>query len=178
MNVSRFDAVTRSLASRPSRRTILVGLAALATTALRLPSTAVAGKRKNRRGNKLQRNSFGCVDVGLRCRGNSANCCSGICQGKKPKRGKRDRSRCVAHDGGSCPQEPDACVEPGQICGPLGVCGLTTGKACFCAAISGLCAVCQKDADCVALGWGANAACIVTEGCPETGGTFCAPPGS
>jgi hypothetical protein len=177
MNAPRFDRLTHALTAGASRRGILHGLAS-AGLGLMVFKTSVAVEARKKRAKKIKRNSFGCVDVGLACRGNSDNCCSGICQGKKPKKGKKDRSRCVAHDAGICLLEPGVCAETYTGCGPLGVCGLTTGKACFCAAINGLCSVCQKDADCVALGWGLGAACLVTDGCPETGGTFCAPPGS
>jgi hypothetical protein len=176
MDAHRFDRLIRTLTARTSRRGIMRGLASagLGVVASRTPGAVEARKKKSR---KLKRNSYGCVDVGQACRGNSANCCSGICEGKKPQKGKKDRSRCAAHDSGNCPLEQNACAAPVSNCGLLGVCSQTTGKACFCAQNNGNCAVCQKDADCVALGWGPSSACLVSDGCPQTGGTGCAPPG-
>jgi hypothetical protein len=169
-----FDRLARLLSAGASRRGIMRGLASagLGVVVSRIPGAVEAKKKRPK---KLKRNSYGCVDVGLACHGNSGNCCSGICEGKKPKKGKKDRSRCVAHDSGNCPLEQNACAAPGTSCGPLGVCSQTTGKACFCAQNNGMCAVCQRDSDCVALGWGPNSACLVGDGCPQTGGTGCAP---
>jgi hypothetical protein len=124
-------------------------------------------------------NLYGCVDVGNACRGNDDLCCSGICQGKKPKRGKRDKSRCVAH-------HVDIC-QPGQkslrcggsdetfvFCtlpnGETGLCERTTGNASYCAGSHVVCESCAKDADCLAL-CGPGAACITCSGC--AGGTTC-----
>jgi hypothetical protein len=179
VETTRFDRVARAFAAQVSRRQAMIALA-LSALAGASGAGADAAKRKRKRKPRkpLVFNGYDCVDVGLPCRGNSANCCSGICEGKKPKKGKKDRSRCVAHDSGDCPVEQNACAVPGSICGPLGVCSQTTGKACFCASNSGNCAVCQKDAECVALGWEPNSACIISAGCPQTGGTGCAPPGN
>jgi hypothetical protein len=178
MDGSTFDALSRSWIEGTSRRAILGGIGtALGLAALRAPSAVDAKKKRRKATKKLRRNTYGCVDVGQACRGNDANCCSGICDGKKPKKGKKDKSRCAGHDAGLCQVDEATCAPLGTSCGPLGVCDQTTGKACYCVSIGGNCAVCAKDADCVALGWGANAACIPSEGCPETGGTHCAPSG-
>jgi hypothetical protein len=67
---------------------------------------------------KLKHNQFGCVEVGNACRGNCANCCSGICQGKKPKKGRKTKAAALRTTSGaarpgkipvprSCPSEGD-----------------------------------------------------------------------
>jgi hypothetical protein len=166
---SAFDAAVRQVATRLSRR----GLWGVATT-VALGATTLwhpAGDaRKRKKAKKLQRNSFGCVDVGNACRGNSANCCSGICQGKKPKQGKTDTSVCVAHNVLECRAGQDACVQGFIPCGtdPDFSCFQTTGKAAFCGGNGG-CAECRKDTDCEGE-FGPGAACTVCdELCPETG---------
>src|SRR5687768_1169815 len=125
MNQPSFDVVTRTLSRLPSRRDVLRGLtsAGLGLGALRL-SDAVAVKTKHKKGKKRKRkkksqppitpppftlpplvfNQYGCIDVGRPCRGDSTNCCSGICQGTAPAAGQPDTSRCVAHDTGTCDQ--------------------------------------------------------------------------
>jgi hypothetical protein len=179
MDASRLDRLTRIFAAGASRRGVLRSLASagLGVVVSRTPGAVEARKKKPK---KLMRNSYGCVDVGLACRGNSGNCCSGICEGKKPKKGKKDRSQCVAHTIGNCPADQVACAVPGTLCGPMSVCVPTTGKACYCAALGpGACAVCRKDAECVALGWGPDSACtVVGAGCSQSGGTYCALPGA
>jgi hypothetical protein len=181
MDAPRFDWWTRTLTDTASRRSVL-GLSgvALGLAATRFSGIATAKKKhKKKNPQKLTRNSFGCVDVGKACRGKDANCCSGICQGKKPKRGKRDKSRCVAH-------HVDIC-QPGQkslrcggsdetfvFCtlpnGETGLCERTTGNASYCAGSHVVCESCAKDADCLAL-CGPGAACITCSGC--AGGTTC-----
>jgi hypothetical protein len=113
---------------------------------------------------------------GKACRGKDGNCCSGICQGKNPKRGKKDKSRCVAHDSSTC-----QAGDNGEICGGLenvscttstgdpGLCHTTTGNAGYCPSFL-QCAVCQRDSDCEEI-FGAGAACLLCGGCAE--GTIC-----
>jgi hypothetical protein len=180
MDAPRFDRWTRSLTNTASRRSVL-GLAgaALGLATTRLPGIATAKKKSNKKApKKLTRNSFGCVDVGKACRGNSDNCCSGICDGKKPKRGKQDRSRCVAHHTSSCQATDDFCEGTVTGCGTGGACARTTGQASFCAMIGGsdACTSCRGDSDCEqALGPGA--ACIVcAAGCPVGQHTACVQP--
>jgi hypothetical protein len=158
VNPSRFDALTRALSDGSSRRGLLHGVVASLGLAL-VPATGLAKKKKRK---KLKRNSFGCVDVGGKCRGNSANCCSSICQGKKPKKGKKDKSRCVAHNALTCQPEQDNCVATPNACGMGGSCFRTTGNASFCGnnAIS---QACTRDIECEAAA-GLGAACVV---CPS-----------
>lgn len=98
MDGDRFEALAR-LVTASSRRGALRCLAG-AVLALgwvtRRPAGGLARKRKR----KPAFNAFGCVPVGKPCRGKNGVCCSGVCQGKKPKKGKPDRSRCAAHNTG------------------------------------------------------------------------------
>jgi hypothetical protein len=142
-----------------------------------LPDGASAKKRKK----KIKRNAFGCVNVGGKCRGKNAVCCSGICQGKKPKKGERDKSRCVAHDQTSCQagQTTNACGGVNVLCTtstgePGGACLTTTGGAGYCAA-SIDCPTqainCTNDADCRER-CGPRAGCVLcpdSEPCEATG---------
>jgi hypothetical protein len=153
---------------------------ALGLAALRHSDDADA--RKKRRKKTPQLNAFGCLNVGQKCRGKDALCCSGKCAGKKPKRGRKDRRTCVAHDTGGCPKG-----DPSEACGGdvetvctaatglEGVCDRTTGNAGFCT-VSGDCFPCRKDADCQPL-CGPEAACIrCEETCSGVGGTACVGP--
>jgi hypothetical protein len=171
MDGSRIDAIARSLGGATSRRTILGGLTALGATALRLPGAATARKRKNKQ--KPLPNAYGCLDIGQKCGGSSARCCSGICQGKKPKKGKRDKSVCAAHNALTCTAGQDSCLGTNLYCGNAGICLQTTGKASYCGQTPS-CAACQRDADCEAMK-GPGAACVVCaiSSCPGTGGMAC-----
>jgi hypothetical protein len=171
---SAFDAAVRQLAQRLSRRRLwgVATAVALGAAIGRLPATDARNRNQKRsKAKKLQRNSFGCVDVGKACRGNSANCCSGICQGKKPKKGEKDTSRCVAHNVADCQAGQDNCAADGptDCADGSGFCFQTTGKASFCAAaFSGACRACTKDIDCEAE-FGAGAACAVcAESCGDS----------
>jgi hypothetical protein len=162
MDATRFDDLTRSLIATPSRRRLVRGLAAavLAQGTLLGPGAGVGTARKRK--NKLKKNQFGCVDVGGKCYGKDAKCCSGICDGN----GKR--SKCAAHNEGSCTRDDNSCLES-VSCGVGGECYRTTGKAGFCGN-SGTCDCdpCKKDKDCEAE-HGEGAACIVC----ITGGDDC-----
>jgi hypothetical protein len=174
MDAPRFDHLARSLMNIPSRRGLLRSLAgtAIGLAATRLSGMEAKKKRKNKKPKKLKLNAFGCVDVGGKCRGNDANCCSGICEGAKPKKGKKDSSTCLAHNAGSCQAGQDVCLGNFAPCGTLGSCLRTTGKASFCGNIS-LCQACTRDTDCEAE-FGPGAACgVCTDACLSTGGTIC-----
>jgi len=177
MDTSRFDAFTRSLPAHASRRAVAAGLLAALGLVSETPFSHATSARKNSGKDKkkpLVFNALGCIDVGGRCRGNSANCCSGICQGKKPKKGKKDKSRCVAHNVGSC--LPGQNAFPPAPCGTDGLCAATTGKAMFCGTEFGVCADCTKDTDCVETA-GLGAACIIVPGqCASIGGRACCGP--
>jgi hypothetical protein len=141
MDAARFAAWTR-------RRFGLAAGGALATL-WSLAGIASAPAKKNKQ-EKLKFNEFGCVDVGGKCRGNDANCCSNICEGKKPKKGKKDKSRCVGHDEQGCRagQKEDGCggfnggfnVSCTTSSGDPGLCNTTTGNAGYCAG-DGACVV-------------------------------------
>jgi hypothetical protein len=176
MDESRFDAISKTLGAAGSRRSALrtgIGITiAFGLARLGLGDAAAKKKRKHRKKpKKLARNAFGCVNVGGACRGNDANCCSGICQGPVPKHGNTDTSVCVAHNEGDCAAGADNC-QALATCGTNGVCYQTTGQASFCAAY-GQCAGCKKDEDCEPV-FGLGAACGVCTTCPS--GTLCAPP--
>jgi hypothetical protein len=177
MDATRFDRLTRSLSrTLPRRRAAtLLATAGLGVVAGRPP--ALDAKKKKKKKKPLKLNDFGCVNVGGACRGNDANCCSNICEGKKPKKGEKDKSRCVAHDASTCltGQTRDECG-PGEdenvSCetsgGTEGVCLTTTGNAPFCASNSGDCFPCQKDADCIQF-CGTGAACVPCALCALAG---------
>ena len=174
MKPAHFDRLTQMVNGGASRRGLLRGLAAAAgLVALHAPG-ATAGKRRKKE--KLKRNSYGCVDVGKSCRGKDSACCSGICQGKKPKKGEKDRSRCVAHHVLGCQADQDFCAGSIVMCGTNGTCVRTTGKASICGA-GGPCVACRKDKDCEA-DYGPGAACTVCPNCDGINGsqgTGCVP---
>jgi hypothetical protein len=150
---NRFVAVTQSLISIPSRRHLLRGLAGagLGLGVARLPGSAEAKKKGKKKPRKGRPNAFGCLEVGDPCR-NAAQCCSGICKGKKGVR------RCRAHDTGTCKQ--DGVLAP---CNNRTNCGCfrTTAGSDICAELfpPSDCAECQRDADCLDLGFPAGSAC-------------------
>ena len=118
-------------------------------------------KRKKHRKRKPQAkpNSFGCLEVNDPCT-SEADCCSGICEGKK----------CRAHGTDICRQDrPGVCTaDPADVpslgCGANCYCFRTTAGSNFCAPVvrtSGQedCTTCQQDADCLALGYPPGSAC-------------------
>lgn len=142
-----------------------VGLAA------RLPDEVWAKRKK-----KLKRNVYDRVDGDGKCRGKSANCCSGICDGDKPKKGKKDKSRCVAHDAEGCQAGGDPCNNVNEIrttsLGNPVLCNTTTGMAGYCG-YDGGCLACGRDADCREI-FGPHAACVLCSDCAQ--GTSCSAP--
>ena len=145
----------RLFAAPTSRRDVLRGLTTLTPVLARvLAEPAEAGNRRR----APQLNELGCVDVGKACRGKDELCCSGICQGRKPKRGKRDRSKCIAHNTGGCLPGQEAVATP---CGTGGFCATTTGNAGFCyMPATGRCTNCRKDVECETV-LGPGSACVV-----------------
>lgn len=184
MKSEAFDTLTQSLIGVTTRRGFLrplLALGAIPGIQAVIPFAAAAKKKhkKHKKNKKLKKNAFGCVDFGNACKGNDDNCCSGICDGKKPKKGKKDKSKCVAHNEGRCEPGFDACLGVEAECGTAGFCFQTTGKAGFCATGTGVCSDCARDTDCEALGAPPGSACVVCQiACPETGGTVCFPPGA
>ena len=108
MNADRFDALARSLLTGVTRRRVAGGMVAIVAGSF-LPLGSAANKHKKK--TTLVRNQFGCVNVGGTCKGKDANCCSGICQGKKPKKGKKDTRRCVGHHEDACSPDRNFCVQ-------------------------------------------------------------------
>jgi hypothetical protein len=189
MDASRFDRLVRSLSTGSSRR----GLLRLAATSLGI-GVAVHVPAVARAKKKIKKNEFGCVNVGNKCRGKDGKCCSGICQGKKPKKDEKDKSKCQAHDTGTgcvAGQQSPFCrtgeviamglhsegEPPGQCTtstGFAGVCQTTTGNAPYCAR-DDECFRCTKDTECE-LVCGPGAVCARCVGCDEEGGTACLGP--
>jgi hypothetical protein len=190
MEAQRFDHFSRLLGHATGRRLFVgLSLSPLAGLVARPAKGAEAQKtrKKRKKHKKPQPNAYGCLDVDQSCNGDSSNCCSGVCDGEKPKKGKKDTSRCVAHDAGICQADFDICSTGSphycNASNPNCTCVLTTGNAGFCGDFSlgldNLCHACSQDTDCEDE-FGPGAACIVTGGicepvCTTTGGTACIP---
>jgi hypothetical protein len=190
MHNTRFASFSRGLIGRPSRRDVVRGLTGcgLAWGAAQWPGIVAARKKhKHKKKHCKQRtvpqaNAFGCLDVGQPCNGDSSACCSGICEGTKPKKCKPDTSRCVGHDESSCVAGDQAgvCVDGVMtvFCttsfGWDGICDTTTGNAGYCYKNSA-CFPCRTDADCQPI-CGAQAACLQCPICELHEGTACATP--
>ena len=171
MDGKRFDSLARTVGRRPSRRDAFQALAAagIAAAAARLglgtEPAAAAQVRVERR--------FNCSAVGQKCKGKDSNCCSGRCKGKGSKKGRRDKSKCVAHDQGSCTADQDTCSSGRRAAcggGSGGGCLKTTGNASFCGQVQTgqtpprlRCHNCETDIDCENAGFGRGAACVVCE---------------
>ena len=200
MDHVRFDSLTRSLSAHASRRGFLRSLtgrslAMLVGFAFVAPNVDAKKKRRKKKKKRTSRpdlvfNPFGCLDIGQSCRGDSSLCCSGICEGTAPRKGKPDTSTCVGHNAGPCTVDTNACELGVELpCNPnveRTNCSLTTGNAAFCAAIDPdqgarpNCRSCMKDTDCQ-VEFGPGAACVVLGGvctalCLATGRTACFPP--
>ena len=172
------------------RRVMLAGLAGILPAGVLPGLPALEAKKKHKKhkkkknrnkNNKPENNAFGCLNVGQHCNGSNDECCSGICDGNKPKKGKKDTSECVAHNAGPCLDTFDVCAGVAVPCsvGDQGGCLKTTGNAPFCGVGDTPCTPCNRDADCVSLGFGFGAACIVCNFlcATESGGTLCASAG-
>ena len=164
------SSVVDTLRAAPTRRDVLRGLTA---TGLGLglpvvPAIADAREKRRKKPKRTKRpkrakpNQYGCLEVGDPCR-RRQQCCSGICAGKRGKK------RCRAHGAARCPQKtPGACTAkyndiPSLKCDARCFCYRTTAGSNFCS--QGVyndkrnCAVCRRDADCVALGFPPGSAC-------------------
>jgi hypothetical protein len=157
MDDGTFDQLTLLLSRLTSRRAMVGGIG---LSAISLPSLAGAKKRKRKK-KKVKFNEFGCVSVGGFCK-NADQCCSSLCEGKKGKK------KCRARGAGTCDQDsPGVCLSdnPATLtCNndALCYCYATTAGSNFCTEASmgfDVCAECQKDADCVALGYPPEFAC-------------------
>lgn len=192
MDRSAFDRLARWIGADTSRRCVLRSAFAAALSGVTGTAPLGAETIAAKKGAKLKRNTYGCVDVGKPCRGRDAVCCSGICKGKRPKKGQRDRSKCVAHNVGGCTLDRALCINPTlAACSKTAKCLVTTGKAPFCAendfSHEANCKPCGQDADCEAMGFGQGSACVLlhTEGTCAKGcegingsqGTACLAPG-
>jgi hypothetical protein len=163
------------LTSLPSRRDLLRGLAGagLGLETIRLPDLAAARKKRKLKKNKDKKpkpNAFGCFSVGATCK-TAAQCCSGICDGKKGKR------QCRAHNTDGCTAQFDGCQTLVSACHGSGYCFRTTGNASFCGGLGGICMACARDVDCEPT-FGPGAACVVCDKCSgenDSNGTSCYP---
>lgn len=197
-----FDTLTCDFTRALSRRAfggLTLGLALPSFLALR--SDAKSSRHGPHKGKKTKKkrlaqnsplvlNQFGCVSVGGQCKGDSANCCSGVCQREKPKLGQNDTSVCVAHNQGGCTPERNGCAigPDASMCNPANssaFCVLTTGDAGFCGDFSNPsnanCQPCARDTDCQAFGFPPGSACVLfvggtCMGCEATGNRICLPP--
>jgi len=204
MDTSRFAVIARSVSDIPSRRDVLhglvvAGLGLAASSTWSREESAVAAKKKRKKKKKKKKplsqpdqqapplpqpqppfNAFGCLDVGQSCQGDSALCCSGICD--------PGTSTCIAHNAGICFADTDTCtLGQNYPCHPdksTCFCSLTTGNAGFCGDFSfgatALCRYCSSDTDCQEE-LGPGAACVVLKGvcsfyCADTDRTACVVP--
>lgn len=200
MEPQDFDRFARLLGRATGRRHLLFGLAASPLAVLlaaRRPDTVGAKKRhaKRKKPPTPVFNEFGCLDVGQPCQGKSDLCCSGVCKGKKPKKGKPDKRVCAAHHTADCTPQRTICEVEAPV---LALCDLpsdtsacvhTTGNSVFCGSLLGFteaihCRACAKDTDCLAFGFAPGSACAILEGsvcgegavCASTEGRACVPP--
>lgn len=186
LNISDVRLALTDMASTPPdalpliRRRALVRVAAVLPIWSLLPLRDAESRKKNKkrkRDRKPETNAFGCLNVGQHCSGKDSSCCSGVCDGKKPKKGKKDKSKCIAHNAGPCQDAFDVCTSVAVPCSvnDLGGCFKTTGNAPFCGVGDTPCVPCKRDVDCVDLGFGFGAACIVCNFlcAAESGGTMC-----
>ena len=180
MDGSRFDSLTRALGDNSSRRSVVAALVAAFGLAALFGDRLEAEANRRRKRNRAKPNAFGCLNVGQKCRGKDLKCCSGLCQGKKPKKAEKDTSRCVGHHASTCradQQRPECGGAEDSRCtnatGIPGLCAVTTGNAGYCLHDVD-CYPCRKDTDCEPF-CGAGAACIPCAGlCANHGGTACA----
>lgn len=163
MLINHFLTECRSQFAGSTRRDLLTGLAmgfGLGGAYPVLKTEAKKGKKgKKRKKQRSKPNEFGCLEVGDRCK-TADECCSGICEGKK----------CRAHGTDICRQDkPGVCLAganevPSLGCGTNCWCFRTTTGSNFCSLGPRTsppldCTTCQKDADCIALGYPAGSAC-------------------
>jgi hypothetical protein len=201
-----FNVISRELRRAPSRREVLIALfgVGIGVEALRIPNDAAAKKHRQSSHGKSHKhkksaklvpetpNQFGCLGVGQLCGGDSSVCCSGVCEGDEPKKGKRDTRSCAAHGTGTCDQAAVGACDAPEVneqltCNgnPNCVCFLTTAGSNFCvdASVSNstdFCSNCHTDADCETQGFPRGSACLpfssgrCTTGC--TTRMFCGAP--
>jgi hypothetical protein len=195
MDQERFDSLARRAGRIGTRRGIVgAGLGGV-LGALAIGDLDARKRKSKQKGNggKPKPNEFGCLNVGKACAGNDDTCCSGICQGQKPKKGEKDKSRCVGHDALGCTPQRSQCVVENlddarcNLPNQGSFCMTTTGNAGFCSELAGLsvdlvCRPCSRDRDCVAFGFTPGSACVdlragnCAGSCAETGGRACLPP--
>ena len=84
--------LARSLASAPTRREVLRGVAGagFVFANLKRPATTLAKKQSKA---KLRRNEFGCVPIGEPCRASDAQLLLGRLPGEEAEERQKDKSR-------------------------------------------------------------------------------------
>jgi hypothetical protein len=158
MDGSRFDALTKTLGTAHSRRTLTRLLGGLSLggvlSALGVPAA--------------QATHFGCRHVGKPCTSND-QCCSSRCPGPEGSK------TCRAHHTGGCTKADDACRSTSGGPSPCpnipnGTCFITIGNAPFCGESNGAgCERCRSDQDCVQrLGYPPGSACLFLHSICET----------
>ncbi len=174
MNATRFDHLARALTGVSSRRRLLEGLTGAAGGLASMRLRDIADARNRRPPKKLPNlGPFGCQKVGGRCNGKNGLCCSGLCVGKTPKAGEKDRSHCVARNtSAECGPDHDHCdatVTCTTSAGNPGECAFTTGRGGYCFDIDQSNLSCRRDPECQQV-LGASAACVW---CQSTGLAHC-----
>jgi hypothetical protein len=192
MDGERFDALSRSLASDPSRRGLLAGLTGglLALTFMEFDANDAEAKkcppcRKKKDGKcmKKRRNGTRCAAGGKVCRGGACRCssgtteCSGVCVDitSDPRNcgacGTRCRLNAVCQ-AGTCSCVQGVCPPPGGSCCPVG-----TVLPCSCFGPNNLSGVMTDPVTCQAVD---TTNCPVAQRCVGPPGTCqaCCPVGS
>ncbi len=157
-----FDEITKQFARTPRTRRLAMGLFAASGLG------AVLGRVEPKSG---VAQTVTCRKLSQTCR-RDRHCCSGRCRGTK------DKKTCRAHNEGSCKPGPSFCqIGNDAVCGDLCFCFTTTGGAPFRGKqVRGV--ECQRDAECVTLGFPAGSACAKHNGrvCEIETSTFCVSP--
>ena len=150
MDQQQFDALLKRLAVEPRPR----------RSALLLLAGGVLGGLVARAGPGAAA-ATGCAKVGKPCK-RATHCCSGICTGKHGKK------KCRGHGAGTCQRGQDICTDPNpdlDRCNNNALCAciVTTAGTSFCydQTFGGgnWCADCERDTDCVGLGFPTGSAC-------------------
>lgn len=170
MNQRTFDQWSRILATESLSRRGGLKLAAGGALASLLAGAGLSGRVAE---------AASCLRVDRPCR-QARQCCSGICRGKKGKQ------TCRGHGAGTCKRGQSFCTSPDPellTCNNQAdcYCLLTTSGTSFCYGGAGSgseCTDCERDADCVKLGFPRGSACVPSTAgrCAGNceGGTACA----
>jgi len=148
MDHQRFDALIRKLGATPRSR----------RGALRLVTGGALAGLLAHAGIGVPAAAAGCLTVAKPCR-RASQCCSGIC------RRSRGKKTCRGHHAGTCKRDQNFCTAASADLTKCNnnancYCFQTTAGTSYCAeGTVGECADCERDADCVALGFPVGSAC-------------------